>query len=68
MRKHKSKGVIAALVALSFVAVACGSDETSSDTTAAPVDTAGATREGRAAGATRPSRSVWSDEVRRRPR
>ena len=38
MRKHKSKGVIAALVALSFVAVACGSDETSSDTTAAPAE------------------------------
>jgi NitT/TauT family transport system substrate-binding protein len=39
MRKQRNKGVIAALVALSIVAAACGDDETTSDTKA-PAETA----------------------------
>jgi|JI10StandDraft_1071094.scaffolds.fasta_scaffold33004_5 NitT/TauT family transport system substrate-binding protein len=38
MRKQRIKGALAAVVALSFVAAACGDDEESSSTTAAPVD------------------------------
>ncbi len=56
MRKQRNKGVIAALVAFSFVAAACGDDETTSDSKAPGTTVA-------AEGSTAPNDSVAPDDT-----